>query len=355
MVLFGASCCIRFKSLDTKILFLEKNNYFYLPLIRSLDYTENSTMKNCLSCHTTLLPNALYCHNCGKQADGDGVICFECNNINPKAARFCSRCGTPINVKYTPKPNISPVYGLDFNDIPTLPTQLHEAFRISISVALEAEHNAEKEHLFLQTFDKSNFRQDYLEEATVLMTQEFEDVFEERGISAFRVIEKEIEKQFAVLLERFFIDFCMPLLPKPLPKSILHYPEASFVTTNLQRMINDYLALDDEALLSYSSAIEIPLKKLKNARTTFFTPSPSEVPLAFIDQSLLRSGKEGCILTSKAIYWKAYFQKSARIAYSEIQKLAYHNDRIEINNIYLNINPSVNYKIYRLLSRLRTL
>ncbi|BDS10622.1 hypothetical protein [Aureispira anguillae] len=312
-------------------------------------------MKNCLSCNTTLLPNALYCHNCGKQSDGDGVICFECNNVNPQASRFCSRCGTPINIKYTPKPNISPIYSLDFNDIPTLPTQLNEAFKISISVALDLENNTDKEALFLQIFDESTFRQDYLEEATVLMTQEFEYIFEERGISAFRVIENEVEKQFAALLERFFIDFCVHLLPFPLPKTILSYQEASFITTNIQRMINDYLDLGEETLLSYTSAIEIPLKKLKNARTTFFTPTPGEIPYVFIDQALLRSGKEGCILTAKAIYWKAYFQKSARIAYAEINKLIYHKDRVEINGIYLNINPTVNYKIYRLLARLRVL
>lgn len=312
-------------------------------------------MKNCLSCNTSLLPNALFCHNCGKQADGDGVVCFECNNLNPKGARFCSRCGTPINIQYTPKPNISPVYGLDFNDIPTLPTQLSEAFKISISLALEAENNREKEALFLQTFEKSSFRQTYLEEATVLMTQEFEDIFEERGISAFKVIEIEIEKQFTALLERFFIEYCNPLLPHQLSTQILNYQEASFLTSNLHRMVNDYLDLEEEALIAYSSAIDIPLKKLKNARSTFFKPEAGEIPYVFIDHTLLRSGKEGCILTAKAIYWKAYFQKSARTEYATIQKLAYYKDRVEINDIYLNISPSINYKIYRLLTRFKSL
>ncbi|MFT5647919.1 MAG: hypothetical protein ACI976_002614, partial [Aureispira sp.] len=216
-------------------------------------------------------------------------------------------------------------------------------------------NNLEKEALFLQTFDKSNFKQQYLEEGTVLMTQEFEDIFEERGISAFKVIEIEIEKQFSALLERFFIDFCNPLLPHQLSKQILQYQEANFLTTNLHQMINDYLHLEEEDLISYSSAIEIPLKKLKNARSTFFKPEAGEVPYAFIDHTLLRSGKEGCIITAKAIYWKAYFQKSARIEYSTIHKLTYYKDRLEINSIYLNISPSINYKIYRLLSRLRTL
>jgi len=312
-------------------------------------------MKNCQSCTTPLLPNALYCHNCGKQADGDGVVCFECNNVNPEYSRFCARCGTAINIKYTPKPNISPIYGLDFNDFPTLPLQLYEAFKVSISLALEQENNIDQETVFLDIFEKSTFRQEYLEEATVLMTQEFEEIFEERGISAFKVIEHEIEKQFTELLERFFIGFCNDLLPQALSQRILLYQEISLQTVNLQQMMIDYLQLEDEALPCYSKAIEIPLKKLKNARSTFFNPATGEVPYIFVDQTLLRSGKEGYILTSKAIYWKSYFQKSAKVAFTDIKKLFLFHDRLEINSIYLNTNPSLNYKLFKLLSRLRTL
>lgn len=311
--------------------------------------------KNCQSCNTDLLPNALYCHNCGKQADGDGVVCFECKNVNPNAARFCARCGNPINIKYTPKPNITPIYGIDFNDIPTLPTQLHEAFKVFVCWALEQEHQSEKEAFFLQTLEKSSFRQEYLEEATVLMTQEFESLFETYNINSFEQIEAHIEKQFTRLLERFFVDFCNPFLPKTLSKNILLYQDANLQDTNLHQMTMDYLDIDNENITAYTHAIDIPLKKIKNARTTFFQPTAGEIPYVFIDQTLLGSGKEGFILTAKAIYWKAYFQKSAQVRFSEIEKLVFFSDRLEINNIYFNVNPSFNYKLYRLLFRLRTL
>lgn len=312
-------------------------------------------MKKCQSCNTALLPSALFCHNCGKQTDGDGVVCFACHNVNPSSARFCYRCGTAINIQYTPNPNISPIYELDFNDIPTLPTQLTEAFKVSISLAIEQEHNAEKEALFLQTFDKSPFRRQYLEEATVHMTQEFEEVFEERGISAFKVIEHEIERQFSILLERFFVEFCNPLLPFPISNTIFRYNNIFQQSNSLSQMINDYLDLEEENVVFYANAIEMPFKKLKNARSTFFHPQTGETPCLFIDQSLLRSGKEGTILTARSIYWKAYFQKSAQIHYNQINKLRFYADRLEINGIYLNISPSINYKLYRLLHRLRTL
>ncbi len=311
--------------------------------------------KNCQSCYTTLLPNALYCHNCGKQADGEGVVCFVCQNVNPAASRFCARCGTPINVKYTPSPNITPVYSLDFNDIPTLPTQLREVFRVFVSIAIELENNQEQELAILALLEESDFRQQYLEEETVLMTQEFEAWFEERGVAAFSPIEQFIDQKFIVLLERFFVSYCSTLTPFPLPKEILHYQEASLHYSNLQRLLLDYLAVEEENVLAYTNAIEIPLKKLKNARAAFFQPQAGETPYLFLDQTLLRSGKEGCILTSKGIYWKAYFQRAAAVAYTALERLVYYDDHLEINGVYFNVNPSFNYKLYRLLSRLKAL
>lgn len=310
-------------------------------------------MSHCQSCHTPLEPNALYCHNCGKQTTGDGVICFACNNVNPQSSRFCFRCGTPINVQYTPNPNISPIYSLDFNDIATLPTQLYEAFKVYLGMALEQEDNSAKEALFLEILEHSSFRVQYLEEDTVLMTQQFEQLFQVQGSQSFVQIEQTIERHFAPLLERFFIEFCSHLLPNALPKRILNYQEQAVEAHLLRQMIHDYLVLEQETVTAYINAIEIPFKKLKNARNTFFSPQPGEIPYVFIDQTLLRSGKEGCILTANAIYWKAYFQKSAQVAFSKIEQLHFHSDRLEINGIYLNINPSINYKLYHLLQRLK--
>ncbi|MGH1339724.1 MAG: zinc ribbon domain-containing protein [Aureispira sp.] len=311
--------------------------------------------KNCQSCHTNLLPNALYCHNCGKQADGEGIVCFSCQNVNPASSRFCARCGTAINVQYTPSPNVTPVYGLDFNDIPTLPTQLREAFRVFVRLAVDLENNQAQELPILSMLEESDFRQKYLEEETVLMTQEFEAWFEERGVAAFTLIEQFIDQKFLILLERFWVNYCPELTPFPLPKATLHYQEASLNNSNLQRLIVDYLAIENDKLLAYTNAIEIPLKKLKNARTAFFKPQAGETPYLFIDQTLLRSGKEGCILTSKAIYWKAYFQRAAVIRYANLERLNYQADHLEINGIYFNISPHFNYKLYRLLSRLKSL
>lgn len=311
--------------------------------------------QHCKSCETPLIPGAQYCHNCGKQVDGQGVICFSCQTVNPLASRFCSRCGTPLNVQYTPNPHITPLYGLDFDDIPTLPTQLSNAFRTFVSLSIEQENNREKEPHILTILDSSPFKQQYLEEATVLMTQTFEAAFEAQGIAAFAAIERAIDQRFVPLLERLYIEFCPKLLPQPLPQAILNYQDATLKTVNLAHLILDYLDVDNEPLLLYTNAIEIPLKKLKNARATFFKSQDREVPCLFIDQTLLRSGKEGCIVTEKALYWKAYFQRAAKVTYCELDHLSFQADHLKINGLYFNVNASFNYKFYRLLVRLKTL
>lgn len=307
----------------------------------------------CQSCLTPLLPKARFCHHCGKEAGGDGVVCFNCNTVNPAEARFCSTCGNGINIQYSPNPYVSPIYGLNFEDIPTLPSQLTEAFRVALCLAVVQESAKEKEALYLHIFQNSNFQQQHLEEATVLMTQEFETIFEQTGSSAFTGIEQTIERKFTQLLELFFITYTQDLLPYPLPKAILNYQDIPLEAIPKQKMLIDYLQPEEENLSIYTSAIEIPLPKLKNARKIYFQPSIGETPLLFLDYTLFKSGKEGIVMTAKGIYWKHHFHKNAHVAYHQINQLAYFDDRLEINGIYLNITPSFNYKLYKLLYRLK--
>ncbi len=308
---------------------------------------------DCKSCLTKLLPNARFCHHCGKESKGKGVVCLACNHTNPANARFCSNCGTAINIQYRPNLNISPRYGLDFGDIPTFPTQLHLAFLSFLTHSIEQEQQQHKEHYFLDCFQNSSFVRQHLEEATILMTQLFEELFVTTGASALVEIELQIDKNFLLLLECFLINYCPQICPSPLPKAILNYQKKIFWGNPKSQMIRDYLATEEENLTVYHAAIEIPLKKSKNALKTFFSPQKGEFPLFFLDNTLLKSGKEGIILTSAAIYWKHHFHPKAQVEFKDIKQLQYFKDRIEINGIYLNISPSFNYKFYRLLSRLK--
>lgn len=310
-------------------------------------------MEHCKSCNTSIYPEALFCHNCGKQTESVKVICKQCNNVNPEDARFCFRCGSPIDLSYHPKPHISPIFGLNFNDIQTIPQQIVEAFDLSLSLALEYEHNTEKEAFFLDIYQDSDFKQQYLEEVSILLSQEFEELYDERGKSAFAVIEKRLDQQFAQLFECFIIKYCNHLLTYPLPTTLLSFKNTNIRNKNLGLMIHSYLDCPLKNK-SYFKAVDIPLPILKNTRKTFFYSS-DKAPLFFNDLSIFQNGKEGLILTVDAIYWKCCFHKSASIKYVAIKNIHYYPDHLKINDIYLNIDPVFNYRLYRLLVRLKTM
>ena len=310
-------------------------------------------MEQCKSCNTSIFPEALFCHNCGRQTERVKIICSECKNVNPKDARFCFRCGSPIDISYSPKPYISPIFGLDFSNIQTIPRQISESFERSLSIALEYENNTEKEALFLAIYHESDFKTTQLEEACILLTQEFEELYDERGKSAFNVIEKRLDQQFAQLFECFAIEYCNHLLAQPLPKSILAFKDNNIRSHNLGLMIRTYLEIPLDKQ-HFFQAVEIPLAVLKNTRKTFFYNS-DKPPLFFCDLSILQNGKEGLILNSDSIYWKCCFHKSAFMKYTEINNIHYYSDHLKINGIYLNVDAAFNYRLYRLLIRLKTM
>lgn len=321
-------------------------------------------MKTCKSCETVLMDVAQFCHNCGRQVAGNAIVCLKCSTPNPGHAKFCFNCGYPINVQYIPKTHISPRFKLDFNDVATLPTQLKDAFLLYISYLLEIEgivHTENQIHLpeqgaaLLLTFETSGFRRIVFEEAALQLAETLEQLYTEGRAAAFPVIESRVELLFLDVGELFWLEYVPHLMPFPLSKAILRYQGSSFSTVNLQQMIHDYLMLSDEPLVFHLHAVDIPIKKLSNARKGFFKHDSGEFPLVFIDQTLFGSGKEGLIITQKNIYWKAAFHKAESVPLNQIQKIKYLKNHIEINGLYCNLTDSLNYKLFKLLYRIKVI
>lgn len=311
-------------------------------------------MKKCKSCQSALLDVASFCHNCGREIQGNAIICLKCETPNPSEAKFCFNCGHPINLQYQPKPNISPVFKLDFNDIPTLPTQLRDAFLLYISILLEQEAQGDQELEFIRAFDQSNFRLEVFEEESLQLVSLFEQLFEQEGSSALPQIDKITQAAFLDLSELLWIKYCPQLLPFQLSDHILSYQKRQAAEINIQQMIRDYLHLEEEKISYYQNAVEIPPKKMKHARKSYYKHNSGEFPYLMIDQTIFGSAKEGLVLSQKAIYWKIHFHKAEKIAYDKIEKLQLYKKHLEVNNKYFNVSDSFNYKFFKLLQRIKS-
>lgn len=314
-----------------------------------------TTTKKCKSCGAKLYKDARFCHSCGKQTEVESIACPQCRLANPPDAKFCLQCGYPINVVYTPSDKVTPLYRLDFDRLDTLTYQLRDAFAVFISMAVEADGEFEKEPLFLEAFHEKLAPTEFFGEQMNKLAAHLSSHYQEQGTQAFMLIELQVYVAFQCLLQRFWIEYVPQLLPFPLSPRILNYEKDSIATVPLRAMLLDYLQLDQEDLLLYTNAIEIPVKSLQNARQSFFFPQAGEVPYIFIDMTVLKSGKEGVILTNKALYWKSYFHKPSSVAYHSINSLKRFKNHLEINDVYFNVTPSLNYKLLKLLQHLKRL
>lgn len=316
--------------------------------------------KHCKACNVHLPLDARFCHQCGKQVD---LLCPECGKLNLPEARFCQACGYPINLVYqAPKaPEEKKTrrkiasFSIDFEELQSLPQQLSQAFLAYISRALSKEGQDEKELLYLDAFETRNFRREVFEEEALLLAQELETAYLNADELAFSALEEKIEGLFAQLYMQFLLLYTKDFLPQALSPRVLRYYEQDKEGIELSSLIRDFLQIEQEPLRSYTQAIQIPLKTLGNAKARFYFPQPGELPLLFIDTTLLGSGKEGLVLSDRAIYWKSYMHQAEKLAYSEIHALKRKSNYIEINELYFNSNESLNYKLFKLLQFLKKL
>lgn len=307
----------------------------------------------CSQCGTTLLAEAHFCHVCGAKVEQTPISCSHCTYLNPADAKFCHNCGHPFSVSaatsdYTPK------YSIDWSDTAHLPTALREAYLLYLRAYIKKEGRIEEEGRSIEYFYKSVFREVF-ESYAIKLTQRFERMYAQFGAVILPKIEKELEQNFYALCERFFIRYATHLLPHPLPTSILKHLEAKWQTLSLHRLIQDYLAVEEEQDVIYVNAIEIPLKKLQQARKTFLKEAGEEVIHLFCDLSLFGTGREGFALTSGGLYWKMHFHRSGVWNYSKPLVLERKGERLKINGRYFHVNAAFNYKLFKLCLKIKAL
>jgi len=161
-----------------------------------------------------------------------------------------------------------------------------------------------------------------------------------------------IDNTFESLLNRFITTHTRELNDWQ-PPDVLRWELIKKEDLNVEKMIFDYLDLPPNDDKTFTNFLTMPVPKLKNAWKSFLRAGQSEMPLIISDQSVFGSCKEGYAITNKGIYWKAIFNKPQRFYFDELVDIRKVEDWISINNTYFHTNEKMNYKVLRLLKKLR--
>ena len=302
--------------------------------------------KFCLYCGSSLLDNARFCHHCGEVSSPQLQKCPVCSSENPAHARFCAQCG---NKMQAPKGSIlHNRYHLDLSDLATLPVQFKTAFLDYFKLALLKDGFADYADKTLLLFEQSGFRQQYFEEKSIHWAAEAEEWIRQLGKNALCRVETALSLHFSAAYLQFCAEFTSSDFALSLPAKVVKYEYDLVNNINLAHLVADYFHnLDDNF---YLHVVDVPLQRLKQAQNSFFKPFISgETPIFYLEQS----AHHGVLLSEYAIYWKIPFHRPASVAYQSIQTLQNFHTYLHLNDIYLNINPLFNFRLFKLLQKLQ--
>ncbi|MEM1328729.1 MAG: zinc ribbon domain-containing protein [Bacteroidota bacterium] len=269
--------------------------------------------------------------------------CPYCATELPDEAKFCFNCG-----KEQPAPDTLPMkYELELtkNIRPQIVQLFFEAFRRRI----QEEHNEKQHQRYVELLYEVGFR-----ESVQLRADQMATAIEEQELNDFE-IEHLLEESFEGMMDYFIIHYAHELNDIALPESILKYEALPLAQIDLYKMAMDYLNFEEEEETIYLDFLKMPPRKVRNASQSFLFAEPDERIFFICDQSILGSCKEGFAMTDQALYWRMPLQKAERVYYEKIENVAREKRWITVNDMFFNVNPTLNLKMLKLLKKLKRL
>lgn len=295
-----------------------------------------------------MLDTARFCHNCGTKVLDETITCPNCQEENPLDAKFCANCGLDFFSK-GPRNNI-------FEEPPTAETEkeLTDRFVALFQEKVAQEQDAELLPQYIERFETSGFKPNF--ELRIRQLAEQLQRIRLQSIRPQSESEALMQRSLEGLSDYFFIHYCKDINIVELPEAILKYENAVLEKVDLFQMVMDYLQFEKEPEEEvYLNFLQMPIDKLRNAGQAFFFPEKNERIFFLCDQSLLGSFKEGFGMTTKAIYWKAPFEKPRKVLYSNLEEVVREKEWLRINGLFFNTNLSLNVKLMKLLKKVRQL
>lgn len=288
-------------------------------------------------------------------------MCASCDTENPIEAKFCLQCGLPLGAPTTEKQppaagSYQPRYPITGLSTIAILEEVRSHFFQALKARVAIQSAPEKYSAYVASFYSSGFHY-FFEEQIAALADLLLPLVELGSERAQIRIDQLLEDQYEAILDRFTIEQTKHLNLIQLSNGVLRY-EAINSPTDLpiDQLIFDYLDLDREHNEKiYTNFKEMPLAKIKNASQHFLFPERNEPILVIGDQTLFGSCKEGFAFTSAALYWKAHFNKAQRVYYTELYDIEREQEWLNINGHYFHVSPSLNFKIAKLLRKLRAL
>ncbi len=312
----------------------------------------------CPKCHTQLVENAKFCHQCGSAVEVALCSCGNCGKMNPADAPFCYGCAHPMRPLSVPPQYLEAKSKYPFAD----QTALEESVKAFFFEELKRLANLvapQKIDEYLRAILSKDFSQT-VQIRSAQLAEEFSTRFKQSRDTpsvSNQVLQFERMMEHAVtnLAIYLIVHNCQEVNPLYIPEKILRYENVHRGNVNLQAMIFDFLDFDNERERVYTNFVTMPTDALENAAKHFLHKTKDEYLYFISDQTLFGSSKEGFAMTEFGIYWKATTEKPQRIYYHHLARLERHKTWALINNRYFNVNQTLNVKMLLLLEKLKNI
>ena len=245
-------------------------------------------------------------------------------------------------------------YAIEFGEMETIASQIRACFFKELETVIEEDIGLNAYRKYFDQFYKSEFYKKF-DLRTEQLAEETYTIYSETGEEAFQEIDQLLEQDFAAFIDHFLVLHCKELHGLNLPEAMLKYSKASRDDVDLREMILDYMDFENEKDKVYTDLFTIPPEKIKNAIQSFVFAQAEEKIFFICDQTLFGSCKEGFAMTDQAIHWKSHFNPAQSVRFEDLEGIKKEAEWISINGLFFNVNKSLNFKMLKLLKKLKNL
>lgn len=278
------------------------------------------------------------------------MICSNCQHKILEEAAFCAKCGT--RVQESGSEQSAARYPLKEETIDGLTTEIRALFFKDLEAIVDEEIGRNKYRVYFDQFYKSGFYKNF----DLRVKQLAEEISGFQTMHNTQVkIDQLLMETFQGFIDHFIVLHCKELHQINLPEALLKYSTATRETIDLRQMTLDYMDFNNENDKVYTDLISIPEVKIKNAVQSFLFAKPEETIFFICDQTVFGSCKEGFSMTNQALHWKSHFNAPQSVYYDDLKEIKREAEWLNINGLFFNVNKTLNFKMMKLLKKLRSL